>query len=312
MGSKQVTIVTYHYVRELEKSRYPEIRGLELDRFRKQLQYFQERYTYISITELIDAIHQNRDLPENALLLTFNDNYLDHFRHVFPILDELKIQGCFYPEIRAVEEDIVLPNHKIHYILSNAPSPNAVVECIFDLLDSLRDEFKLDQKESYFRKLAIPSSYDSKEVVFIKKLLQSELDDQASDRIIDQLFNEFVDVMESVLSKELYMDKKHIQCMLRHGMHFGIIGYNHKRLPSLSKDEQVKEIELSKKFLLDSGVDAADLTVSYPWGAYNRDLFEILENNHIQAAFTGQPEKADLNHHYRYELPRYDTNHFQV
>ena len=34
-----VTIVMYHYVRDLERSRFPAIKGLSLDRFWRQLRY---------------------------------------------------------------------------------------------------------------------------------------------------------------------------------------------------------------------------------------------------------------------------------
>ncbi len=312
MAKQKVTIITYHYVRELAKSRYPKIKGLPVDRFKKQIHHFKQNYSFISVSQLLSAVHKKTELPENSLLLTFNDNYLDHFRYVFPVLSKMKIPGLFFPEIRAVKEEIVLPNHKIHYILASAPSEQVIVQELFDLLDENQNEFGLESKEFYFKKLANTSSYDTKEVIFIKKLLQTELPQHASDYFIDRLFKKIVDIDEKVLSNELYMRKKHIRCMLRHGMHFGIIGYNHKRLPALSTDEQKKEIELSKSFLIEAGMDPAELTVSYPWGDYNRKLFNMLKANQIQAAFTSVAEIAELNHHHHFELPRFDTNHFPI
>jgi len=310
MGNRRITIITYHYVRDLKRSRYPAIQGLDLAAFRRQLYYLSENYTFISLPELIRAIDDESELPGQALLLTFNDNYIDHFRYVFPLLDEMNITGCFFPEIRAITEDVVLPNHKIHYILASAPGPDMIVKKINELLDHYRREFTLASKESYFEKLAKPSEFDPREIIFIKRLLQNELDEQLAEIFIDHLFKEFVDVEEAILSKELYMDQNHIKCMLRHGMHFGIIGYNHLRLPTLSKEAQHDEIERSGTYLLDLGVREKHLTVSYPWGYYNPDTLEILEKNNIRAAFTGQPEIADLDRHHRFKLPRFDTNDF--
>jgi len=310
MGNKQVTVITYHYVRELTRSRYPAIKGIDLNAFRKQLNYLRRNYTFISISDLIHAIENESEIPDKALLLTFNDNYIDHFKYVFPILDEMNIQGCFFPEIRAITEDVVLPNHKIHYILASAPRTDVIVKRINELLDDFRSEFSLESKETYYNKLAQKSEFDPKEIIFIKRLLQNELDEHVSSVFINHLFEEFVDVDERVLGKELYMDPAHITCMLRHGMDFGIIGFNHRRLTSLSKEEQNGEIERSRTYLLHLGVNEDYLTVSYPWGDYNMDTLHVLEMNNIKAAFTGQPEIADLDKHHRFKLPRFDTNDF--
>jgi len=311
MSARTLTVVTYHYVRDLERSRYPEIRGLDIQSFRNQISYFKNNYTFISLPDLIQAIEQTEKLPEKSILLTFNDNYIDHFRCVFPVLDEHDISGCFFPEIRAAEESIVLPNHKIHYILASVQNPNAIVHKIRELLNDYRNEYNLESEGMYFNRLAKPSEYDPKEVIYIKRLLQTELDENVSGIFIEHLFNEFVDVDEMVLSKELYMDKKHFECMMRHGMYFGIIGYNHRRLPSLSIEDQKDEIDRSKQYLINLGVNDDLLTVSYPWGDFNADTIKVLKACNIKAAFTSRPETADLDKHHRFEIPRFDTNHFK-
>ena len=45
--------------------------------------------------DLIDALYAHKNIPDNSVLLTFDDAYLDHFHYVFPLLDRLKIQGVF-------------------------------------------------------------------------------------------------------------------------------------------------------------------------------------------------------------------------
>ena len=43
---KGVTIVMYHYVREIKNSRFPDINGLEFDAFCRQLDYLNENYSF--------------------------------------------------------------------------------------------------------------------------------------------------------------------------------------------------------------------------------------------------------------------------
>lgn len=308
MNNSKVTVLMYHYVRDLNHSRYPEIKGLDIDLFKSQLDYLEEHYTFITIEELIQAIENNYTLPAKPVLLTFNDSYKDHFQNVFPLLDERGIQGCFYPEIAAIEEQKVLINHKLHFILAAAKDSASVKHHIYSILENLRNDYDLHSNEYYFDKLAQPSEYDTKETIFVKRLLQTELEEEVRQLITDRLFEHFVGIDEKVFNRELYLDRKQIQCMLNHGMHFGILGYHHRRYDTLSREEQKQEITRSRDFLIEIGEDKTNLTASYPWGAYNRDTLDILQEINCKAAFTTHPDVADLTSYSSLELPRLDTN----
>ena len=51
-------IVTYHYVRPLKKSNYPNLKALDINKFEKQIQYL-KKYTNIIKIEDIDIINLN-------------------------------------------------------------------------------------------------------------------------------------------------------------------------------------------------------------------------------------------------------------
>ena len=126
--SRKVTIVMYHYVRDLDHSRFPAIKGLSVERFCRQLDYIQSRYTPIAAEDLIGALSPaKKELPANPILLTFDDGYSDHFTNVFPLLDARGIQGCFFPPAQAVLEHKVLDVNKIQFVL--AAVPDARISC---------------------------------------------------------------------------------------------------------------------------------------------------------------------------------------
>ena len=84
-----LTVVMYHNLRELEHSRFPEIKGRTVDQFNGQLEYMQKHYTFVTVEELIAHLDdEGGRLPRNAAILTFDDGYIDHFPNVFPILDQ--------------------------------------------------------------------------------------------------------------------------------------------------------------------------------------------------------------------------------
>ena len=55
-----VTIIMYHYVRDLANSKYPEIKGLDTCLFVEQIKYLHKHYRIITIDELINCIYHDK------------------------------------------------------------------------------------------------------------------------------------------------------------------------------------------------------------------------------------------------------------
>lgn len=132
--AKQCSIIMYHYVRELPYTRYPEIKGLKKSLFREQLLYIQKHYTFVSHRDLISAAYEGKELPDNAVWLTFDDAYSDHYVNVFPILDEMGIEGAFFPPVKAIVNHEVLDVNKIHFILASVRDLTSLLADIRQLL----------------------------------------------------------------------------------------------------------------------------------------------------------------------------------
>ena len=122
LSTMQATIVMYHYVRPIKNSRFPGIKGLEASDFEEQASYFTKHNAIVSLNDVYDAIYSGGALHPNALLLTFDDGYLDHYQYALPVLEKHEIKGCFYPPLCAVRERKMLSVNKIHFILSCAPA----------------------------------------------------------------------------------------------------------------------------------------------------------------------------------------------
>ena len=298
----------YHYVRDIVKNNYPEIKGLDLKNFKEQILYLDKNYTFVKIDDIIDAYDNNYKLPENAALLTFDDGYKDHFINVFPILNEMNIQGCFYPPASVIENNSVLDVNKIHFILASVKDKNIIIEQIFDQLTINKEKYKLQNNRYYFDKLAIASRFDSEEVIFIKRILQVELPENLRFEITDFLFKKYVTSDEASFSKTLYMNIDNMKEMIGAGMHFGSHGFGHYWLASLSRKQQEVDIKKSLNFLKKIGADLNNWTMCYPYGSYNNDTISILKNNRCQLAFTTKVSIAQIDSDDRLEVPRLDTN----
>lgn len=305
--SQRLTIVMYHYVRDLAHSRYPEIKGLTVERFRQQLDYISKYYNVVRMEDVIEAMWAGKRLPARPLLLTFDDAYLDHFTNVFPLLDRFGWQGSFFPPAKTVLEGKVLDVNKIHFILASTRDRAAILAEIFRHMDSARAEYPLDDNESYCKRLAKATRLDSADVICIKRLLQRDLPEALRAKITDALFGKFVGVDEAAFSKELYMSLEQIKCMRRKGMFIGSHGHGHYFLNSVPPAEQRREIDLSLQFLKDVHADTENWAICYPYGAWNESLLTILRECRCKVGLTTEVELADLGGN-PLTLPRLDTN----
>jgi peptidoglycan/xylan/chitin deacetylase (PgdA/CDA1 family) len=307
--SRTVTIVMYHYVRDLKNSRFPAIKGLSIERFRRQLDYIQAHYTPITVEMLLGALRSGeKDLPPNSILLTFDDGYGDHFANVFPLLEARKIQGCFFPPAEAILEHKVLDVNKIHFVLASERNTGQLLDRVFASLEEFRSDYSLKAKESYLQYLEGDHRFDLREVIVLKRLLQRELPEPVRTEIVRRLFAEYVTADETAFACELYMSVDQIACLRRLGMHIGCHGYSHAWLNHLPPDAQATEIDRSLEFMQSLGVTADCWTICYPYGGFNDSLLQILRTRRCQLGFSVEPRIANLDSDERLTLPRIDTN----
>lgn len=306
---RPVTIVMYHYVRDLDRSRFPAIKGLSIERFCRQLDYMQNRYTPVAAEDLLEALSSSRkNLPPNPILLTFDDGYSDHFTNVFPVLDARGIRGSFFPSAQAILEHKVLDVNKIHFILAAVNDAGTLVDEVFELLDEFRSGYMPKTKEAYLQSVGGEHRYDSREVTVLKRLLQRELPESVRAEIVRRLFAEHVTADEAAFACELYMSMEQIDCLRRHGMHVGGHGYSHAWLNHVSPEAQSVEIDRSLDFLRTLGVGKDEWTMCYPYGGFNDSLLQILKDRGCPLGFTAEARVADLDIDDRLTLPRLDTN----
>ena len=156
MENENLTVVMYHYVRDLKHSRYPAIKGLDVNLFKGQVSFLKKHYNFVTVEEVIAASQGEGKLPAHAVLLTFDDAYSDHFNYVFPILKNEGVQGAFYAPVKAITQHKVLDVNKIHFILASTPEEkmSSLLKEIALLLDKYRGAYHLESYETYYERLA--------------------------------------------------------------------------------------------------------------------------------------------------------------
>lgn len=308
MKKQTVSIIMYHYVRNLRASRYPEIRGLDLALFRQQLDFLAAHFRFISCGELLEAASGGAALPERSVLLTFDDGYIDHYTNVFPLLKQRGIPAFFSMPGKLLAEQKLLDVNKIHFILAST-AVEQLLPMVCERLDFYRGrEYPIPGNEELYRKLAHPNRFDPAEVIFIKRLLQVELPEALRGRIVDDLFAACIGLPESAFAQELYMSLDQVRLMQREGMTFGIHGYDHYWMNRLSPEALVQDVKKSLEVF--DGIVPEDWVCCYPYGSHSDMVVEQVRRLGAVAGLGTEVRPARLGEDDLFRLPRLDTNDF--
>ena len=155
----------------------------------------------------------------------------------------------------------------IHFILACHPNLATLVSEIKEacFANGVSDQdFML-----YWHKYGVASRYDSKEVIFIKRMLQHVLPEELRNRITSSLFKKYVHSNSRDFADEFYMSLDDTRKLVESGMYVGSHGYRHLWLNKEPRHSQESEINLIP------GISKPD------WSA-NRKLDNVLSLWRIQ------------------------------
>jgi len=303
----------YHYVRRLAGSRYPDIKGLELEAFRGQVRYLKRHGYFPSTEEILHSVKTGEALPENSVWLTFDDGLIDHYADVFPVLLEEKVPGAFFAPSACVEEGYMLDVHMIHYLL-------AAVDDFSGLLETLREKViqesrvnpEVEAWEVYRARVETAHRWDPPDVVFLKRMLQRELPPDFRMRVTRELFERYVSGDLEAFAREVYMTPDQARCMISCGMTFGNHTHGHGWLNWMTPEQQREEIQKGLSFLQRLGVPDENWIMNYPYGGYNSDTLTVLRSMSCGLGLSVNEGVADLSQDDPLQLPRVNTNDVPV
>ena len=307
--NNNIHIVMYHYVRNIKKSKHPNLKGLEFSNFKKQIVYLKKNFNILSNNQFIEILNSKKIPKKKSILLTFDDGYRDHFEYVFPFLKKQDVSAIFYPPIMCIRNKAVLDVNKIHFILAKEENRDKILNLIFLYVKKILNK---NPHQIGIEKINLLSRYDDKKTILIKRLLQNHLPLPYRKKIVDKIFKHIVNYSEEEFSKILYMNNNNIQELYKNNFSIGTHGYNHYWWEKINKNEQEIEIKKSINYFKKIKVFDKNFSVCYPYGSYNLQTLNLLKKYKIKFALTtrvGSVNKKNIKN--VYELPRFDTNDFK-
>lgn len=305
----KISIVMYHYVRDVADTRWARMNVRTRAEFRAQLDHIGERYTVVSMDQVFDAVMNGTPLPNNPLLLTFDDGLREHHQFVLPELQWRGWRAAFFPVVAATRERLPLAPHMIHAILASANARLLAAE-IRARVEAEAPRLHIADVAGWCQRLSQATRYDTAETVFVKRALQTALPAEMRQRLLGEFFAAHVRLPLMSWANELYMTEAELRELVAAGMYVGGHTFSHPWLSACTPAQQQREIDQTRRFLIELGAIRSDgrWAMAYPYGAYDAVTLRLAAAERVALGLTTRVAPADISRDARLTLPRLDTN----
>ncbi len=221
---RNLQILTYHRVSDRPDSFLP---AISVDAFRRQMNCLAERFEVLALDDAVEALAVG-DIPENAVVITFDDGYRDNLEHALPVLSELGLTATVF---------LVTGFIGTHRMLWH--------DRVFRALRQTREARLRGFVPGYeVLSFASPEERERSEdrILTFLKSLEPEFRDER----VAALERTLRIAEPSTIGPRLMLDWDEVRQMQRAGISFGSHTVTHPILSRLHRDDVVREIEDSK------------------------------------------------------------------
>lgn len=274
--ARVLRVVMYHYVRDFQRTRFPRIRGMDVDGFRRQVDALRADHEMASLESSLAFLAGSYQPKRNLCLLTFDDGLKEHYSNVLPILSERGIPGAFFLITQCIQERKLADAHKNHVLMATmdfAEYRQAFMTTLSSLFPRTDPSIDTAVARAKYR-------WDDPDAACFKYLLNFKLSPSERGKVLDALFARSIG-NEHDVADEFYMTWDEAREMQTAGMALG--GHSHEHNPLGSLSDEAQEADLSSCAALLRREIPAQRTwpFSYPFG--NEGSFNQVTIHHLRA-----------------------------
>ena len=248
--------------------------------FEKLMRFLHEKMHPVSLEEIVSFVAGGKKIPDRAVSVTMDDGYMDNYLNAFPILKQYQIPATIFLTTGYVNTDSILWWDLIGEILKRTKIKKLEMREVKNLLDG---------KGDWLPDIIPLNTHSRRNAAWEGLTLALRWCGAAQ-------ISKVIEVMEDRL--EVDSDRyKHLHSLLtwsqiremsRNGIEFGAHTVSHPLLSTLTSDQLVKELLLSKE-AIEEQIRKRVISFAYPYGddrAPGSDLPKTLAQCGFQCAFT--------------------------
>ncbi len=226
------------------------------ENFKRQIQWLASKWHVLPLEEAIEQLTENKNLPERACAITFDDGWSDNFTAAYPILKENDVPATIF-----LATDF-LNSNRLHW-------PEQLIRDLRLLGRESQESFKVEG-------IALPLTQDfSSEKPEAEQLVQTLLGLPESDRmtVIDRARDEASRLNGTEPLPRTSLSYDEIREMSAAGIRFGSHTVTHRILTQCDEQGLDEELRNSRE-AVQSLIGTGEVGFAYPNGDFNARVRE--------------------------------------
>lgn len=268
---QMLRVLTYHHVADpaLTPLIYPRV-TVKPEAFEQQMHFLALHYQVVSMMDVLQAARTGSQLPERAVLITFDDAYRDFAENAMPVLRRYGLPvTLFVPTAFPDHPERAFWWDKLYAAIESASS----LEIIQTPVGRLTVATAAQRKESFTR---------------LREYVKSLPHQKAVDWV-----NQFCIELEAPSPSSQVLSWDELRELAREGVTLGPHTRTHPMMNRITAEEVREEAAGSRQDLCDQIGDVLPI-FAYPSGGYNHEVIQILQAEGFEIAFTTQRGLNDL------------------
>jgi len=247
LRKNSVRVLLYHAVED-HVSPYTDRLGVSVSpaMFEANLSYIRDNYNVISVDDL------QKPLPENPLLITFDDGYKSVYEHAFPLLRKYRMPAVVYLITCAVENKLVWVN-ELNWALLTHPKE------AFEICQQFPDLLGLESAPEIVDR--VKNNFNPGNIRELCSRLRQRIPFEAD--------------------HDLYASRSDLRKMDSAGITLGFHTRDHYNLINCDKNELQRQLDSSG---INDVIDQR--TFAYPFGSFDRAAIDELGSKNYQSVMT--------------------------
>ena len=238
--------------------------------FSAHLEYLKKHHRVLSLTEILEALENNRSLPPNSVAITIDDGYLDTFEIAFPILKKFKVPAVLFAVTDFLDAKCWLWTDFMRFILTQTPEKICSIEwSAYDKVETVLT--------GELQRLEIAARLNSH-----LKLLPDEQKEAKIKQIAEKLSVEIPPLPPPEFAP---ISWRQAQEMDANNLKIESHTVTHPILTNITQTRLDFELQKSKK-RLEEVLNKSVEIFCYPNGTLNETVWQSVKNNNYKCAVT--------------------------
>jgi len=238
--------------------------------FEKQMEYLHKHYNLLSLADYCKSVEDDRAIPDNCIVITFDDGYMDNYTNAFPILKKYNIPATIF-----VSTDPVAKGEPLFF--------DAIVYGIYNT-----GRKYLNLEEYGFPRYLINNSFLKFKTTGEFNMLSQKMNSKERNLLIRRVLDSLDLNYENIRGAHIYLSWKEIMEMRQHGIEIGAHTKSHLCLPFLAEEEMKSEI-FDCKDILEEKLGEPVKSFAYPYGGiqdFNENVKNTIQEAGLKCACT--------------------------